>query len=128
VASRRWWRQRGGGGIGVGDLILFLFQLVGELLVHGAVRSSVTTIPPDVMYLAIKDLEKSHGAIRQLEMSTSLKLLHSEKSGYLSWQPIFDSQSRSIKKSVVRHLPESRARMLLKIKNKHIYQNEFSKT
>jgi hypothetical protein len=111
----------------VGDLFIFAFQMLGEILVHGYFHSSITKIPPVAMNAAIQDLEKSHGRIRQLEMTSSFKLLHSEKSGYLSWQPMFDFQSQSIKKSIVRHLPESRARMLLKVKNKNLYQQEFGK-
>jgi hypothetical protein len=132
VAGGGWWCERSGWWLKrkvlVGDLIFGFLYLVAELFGYVAIDKAISRIPSFAIDKAINDLENVHGYIRRIDMSSNFKILHSEKSGYLSWQPIFDLQSQSIKKSVVRHLPESRARMLLKVKNKNLYQQEFGKS
>jgi hypothetical protein len=111
----------------VGDVIFGLLYLMAELLGAAVAGNTPTRIPAFALNKAIQDLENIHGAIRRIEMSSNFKILHSEKSGYLSWQPTFDSQSQSFQKSIIRPLSESRARMLLKVKNKQLYNQEFNK-
>ena len=111
----------------MGDLIFNLLYVLAELFGAVVMDKAVSHIRLPVIDEAIRDLESTHGKIRKIEMSSNFKILHSEKPGYLSWQPMFDVQSQSIKKSVVRHLSESRVRMLLKVKNKNLYQQEFGK-
>jgi hypothetical protein len=104
---------------GLAQLIVYV---LGELLIWKV----ASPIPASHYDQAISKLEQTYGPIRRVEMASDFKILHTEKHGYLSWQPTFENlDTQKLKKSIIRPLTISRTKMLLKVKNIHLYKLEF---